>query len=364
MAQLPNPFARLPSSAKSRIRPSVYGLSKDSAGVQVAFVTNASSIALRWKMFESGGAAEGTVPIALHSGADLYVFDDNSRKWRWAGSATNITLDAGIIGKTIYHQLPMYTPSRAPMDRAYLLNLPMYGSLEACDIGVPVGSPWSLSPLTSKSPVGPGAAMDTVGPIVWYGTSITQGAAASRGMAATNIVSRQLNVEVLNFGFSGNGLLELNVTSFLVQIDASALILDCLHNMHADLVANNTEPLVHAYRKAHSRTPIIFAEGVPYGSSWEGAANPSRKSQLDRRAQFHAAFERLQAGASRAFLRGQRPTLRLHATGCPVAADRGRDTPRTSGWRRWQRFGSAICPRDPGLGQGATTHVIRHALMT
>ena len=135
-ATLPNPFARLPSSAKSRVA-SVYGLSKDSAGVQVAFVTNASSIALRWKMFESGGAAEGTVPIALHSGADLYVFDDNSRKWRWAGSATNITLDAGIIGKTIYHQLPMYTPSRAPMDRAYLLNLPMYGSLEASTLACP-----------------------------------------------------------------------------------------------------------------------------------------------------------------------------------------------------------------------------------
>ena len=168
-------------------------------------------------------------------------------------------------------------------------------------------------------------------------------------MAATNIVSRQLNVEVLNFGFSGNGLLELNVTSFLVQIDASALILDCLHNMHADLVANNTEPLVHAYRKAHSRTPIIFAEGVPYGSSWEGAANPSRKSQLDRRAQFHAAFERLRPGRPGLFY-ARRP-----ASPMPPGVlwqHRGRDAPLGP---RDGVDGNVLDPlsahRDPGVGR-------------
>jgi hypothetical protein len=298
---LPNPYARLPTDAKSHIRSSVYGLSTMAAGVQVAFTTNASSISLRWRMSEARCGQEATVPIALCAGPDLYVWDalwEELGGWRWAGTATNITIEDGISGKSTYWQLHMFTPPRSvgwgPVERAYLLHLPMYGVVLDCAIGIPTGESAGLAPLTSSSRVGPPA--PSVKPIVWYGTSITQGAAASRpGMGATNIVSRTLNVDVLNFGFSGNGKLELNVTEYLVQIDASALILDCLHNMDADLVANNTEPLVRYYRSKHPDTPIVFAEGIPYGSSWEGKDSPARKNQLDRRQQFKDVYMRLEA---------------------------------------------------------------------
>lgn len=294
-APIPNPFARFPSSAASHVRSAVYGLSRDAAGVEIAFTSNASSVALRWNMAESSCAGEGTVPIALCAGADLFVWDPLISGWRWAGSATNITLEAGITGHSTYFQMPMYTPVPSDpafpaVERAYLLNLPMYGAVLDLAVGLPAGSSLAAGYPT----VGPDE--PKVKPLVWYGTSITQGAAASRpGMATTNIVSRSLNVEVLNMGFSGNGKLELNVTDYLVQIEASALILDCLHNMDAALVKNNTEPLVRAYRQLRPVTPIVFAEGVPYGSSWEGAANPSRKAQLERRGEFADAFERLEA---------------------------------------------------------------------
>jgi hypothetical protein len=252
-------------------------------------------------MSESRCGQEATVPIALCAGPDLYVWDEQWKGlggWRWAATATNITIEDGVSGKAPYWQLHMYTPPRstkwAPAERAYLLNLPMYGEVLDCAVGVPSGESAGLEPLSASSRVGPPA--PSVKPIVWYGTSITQGAAASRpGMGATNIVSRTLNVEVLNFGFSGNGKLELNVTQYLAQIDASALILDCLHNMDADLVANNTEPLVRYYRSKHPKTPIVFAEGIPYGSSWEGKDSPARKHQLDRRQQFKDAYMRLEA---------------------------------------------------------------------
>ena len=300
--QLPNPYARLPISAKDHVRPSVYGLSEMSAGVQIAFATNASSISLRWQMTEAHCGEEATVPIALCAGPDLYVWDalwEELGGWRWAGTATNISFVDGISGKSNDWQLHMYTPPPpkpgwGATERAYLLNLPMYGKVLGLAIGVPAHESTSLAPLTGSSKVGPPP--PKVKPIVWYGTSITQGAAASRpGMGATNIVSRVLNLEVLNFGFSGNGKLELNVSDYLSQIDASALILDCLHNMDAALVANNTEPLVRAYRAKRPETPIIFAEGIPYGASWEGAASPSRQRQLDRRKEFKDAFMRLEA---------------------------------------------------------------------
>ena len=56
-------------------------------------------------------------------------------------------------------------------------------------------------------------------------------------MLATNIVSRQLGVEVRNYGFSGNGKMELNVTRYIANYSASAYVIDCLHNMDAEMVS-------------------------------------------------------------------------------------------------------------------------------
>ena len=96
-----------------------------------------------------------------------------------------------------------------------------------------------------------------------------------------------------DFGFSGNGLLELSVGKYLVQVEhASAVILDCLHNMNASLVRANTVPLVKFLRQSWPHTPIIFAEGVPYGLSWQPSSG-SRQSQLARREQFREAYANL-----------------------------------------------------------------------
>ncbi len=280
---LPNMFARLPYSAQAVVRPPVWGLSEDAAGVQVAFVSNASSVSLRWRVGESSCPGEATVPIVLCAGADLYEHADDG--WRWVGTARNISLSMGIVGTGPDYQLGLYSPPRDSQRRTYLLNLPCYNKVLSVEVGVPPGA--------VIEPLSPPGRLSVVQPIVWYGTSITQGASASRpGMVHTNIVSRTLDVEVLNFGFSGNGWLELSVGQYLAQIDASAFILDCLHNMNASMVANNTEPLVRLLRAVRPTAPIIFAEGVPYGLSWQPESS-SRKAQLTRRAAFHDAFERL-----------------------------------------------------------------------
>lgn len=72
-------------------------------------------------------------------------------------------------------------------------------------------------------------------PIVVYGTSITQGACASRpGMAWTNIVQRHIECPMINMGFSGNGKLEDDVLDFINEIDARVYILDCVSNLTQD----------------------------------------------------------------------------------------------------------------------------------
>ena len=63
-----------------------------------------------------------------------------------------------------------------------------------------------------NTPVSVAAESPRPAPVVFYGTSITQGGVVSRpGMAFTNIIGRSLSRDVLNFGYSGQGYMELSV---------------------------------------------------------------------------------------------------------------------------------------------------------
>ena len=102
-------------------------------------------------------------------------------------------------------------------------------------------------------------------PIVFYGTSITQGGCASRpGMAHTNIISRKLGVDCYNFGFSGNGRMEIPIAQLIAGIDARFYVIECLPNMSYEQVLKNTMPLAEIIRKARPDTPIIFVDNPMY----------------------------------------------------------------------------------------------------
>lgn len=74
---------------------------------------------------------------------------------------------------------------------------------------------------------------------------------ASRpGFAFTNMISRTLNRDILNFGFSGNGIMEISVAEFLTQIpEPAAFIIDCNWNMDGPTIASHAVPLVQVSGK-------------------------------------------------------------------------------------------------------------------
>jgi lysophospholipase L1-like esterase len=84
----------------------------------------------------------------------------------------------------------------------------------------------------------------------------------------TAILGRRLNRPVINLGFSGNGKMEAEVTSCMVDIDAAIFVVDCLPNMTAAEVTSNTAPLVATLRAAHPKTPIILAEDRTYSDAF------------------------------------------------------------------------------------------------
>lgn len=264
-----HPYDRLPAKAEKMVRPPVWGLSHDSAGMSVRFSTAAPTISMRWTVRRERLALPH-MPATGVSGVDLYARDGEG-KWRWV----NVTRpDGKAVRQVIQADL-------APGLREYSLYLPLYNGIDSLKIGVPQGAAFQgLAPREDK-------------PIVFYGTSITHGACASRpGMVHTAILGRRLDRPVVNLGFSGNGRMDAAVGDFLVQIDAAAYVIDCSPNMGAADIRQKCPPLVKQLRAARPATPVVLVEDRCFTNSW---IRPERqKFHAENHAALRECLEALQ----------------------------------------------------------------------
>jgi hypothetical protein len=238
-------YDRFPAAAEQTVTSNVWNLSRHSAGMMVRFQTDASAISVRYQLLNERLASPNMSAMGA-SGVDLYARDSQG-KWRWVAASRprNTLVDEELIN------------GLAPGSREYALYLPLYNGVEKLEIGVPPGAAFTgLAPRTGK-------------PIVFYGTSITHGASASRaGMVHTAIIGRHLDTPVINLGFSGNGRMDAAVGEFLKEIDAAVFIIDCLPNMNPAQVHERGAPLVKQLRAKHPTTPIVLVEDRRYTNSW------------------------------------------------------------------------------------------------
>ncbi len=239
-------YDRLPAEARKRVRPAVWNLSRHSAGMCVHFATDARTIYARYRLLSSR-VAMFHMPATGVSGLDLYVKLPD-RGWHWLGISrprgqqVEDPLAAGL------------DPTDKP--RRFVVYLPLYNGVEKLQIGVPQGA--EFRPIPPRR----------TGLLVYYGTSITQGACASRpGMAFPAILGRRLGCPVVNLGFSGNGRLEPELADLMGQLDAAAYGVDCLPNLGPEEVAKRTVPFVLRLRKLRPQVPIVLVEDRFYADS-------------------------------------------------------------------------------------------------
>lgn len=266
------PFDRLSSRAEGVVREPVWNLSRQSAGLAVRFVTAADSIHARWTL-TSSNLAMPHMPATGVSGVDLYVKGEDGQ-WRWlaVGQPKAQTNTVKLVGPLLKAK------------REYLLYLPLYNGVSTVEIGTPKGQD------VAKAPAYP-AGHDK--PLVFYGTSITQGGCASRpGMVHTAILGRKFNRPVINLGFSGNGRMEPEMAKLFAELDPAVFILDCLPNMTSKEVAERVEPFVQTLRKARPSTPILLVEDRSYSNSY--LVTSSRERNQQSRAALNKAFQNLQ----------------------------------------------------------------------
>jgi lysophospholipase L1-like esterase len=265
-SEVKDTYDRLPARAQDDVREPVWNLSKHAAGLQIRFRSNAEEIVVRYAV--GGNRAMDHMPATGVSGVDLYAVDADGN-WLWCrGSrsfADTITYRFnGLRPNDRYHE----------MGREYRLYLPLYNSVRWLEIGVAEGSLFSPLPVRMEKPV------------VVYGTSIAQGACASRpGMAWTGILDRKMDRPLINLAFSGNGRLEPELIDLLTEIDAKIYILDCLPNLtNTELYPDEelTGRILNAVRTLKERrpdTPILLVEHAGYT---DGFISPDREKAYAR----------------------------------------------------------------------------------
>ena len=142
----------------------------------------------------------------------------------------------------------------------FRLYLPLYNTVSSLRIGIPANKHLTFTPINSSNP------------IVVYGTSIAQGASASRpGMSWSNILQRKLDIPVFNLGFSGNGRLEPEVFRIMGELtNARLFIIDCIPNMDSPERVDSIYPRIIAgirYLRSKTLAPILLTEHCGYNNS-------------------------------------------------------------------------------------------------
>lgn len=277
-SELTGTFARLPERAQPKVRPAVWNLSRQSAGLGIDFHTNAPEIVVRYGVKRS--LAMPHMPATGVSGIDLYASDkDGVHRW-CAGKYT--------MGDTITYRFSSLEYANARKDWGYNfhLSLPLYNEVKWMEIGVDSTAAFAFFPITTEAP------------IVVYGTSIAQGACASRpGMAWTNILQRETGHEIVNLGFSGNGLVESEMFDLMAEIKAKAYIIDCMPNMcEAAELAVLHDRIVAGLKRLRqtSDAPILLVEHSGYTN--EGTSSTARQKYDAANSELLRAFHTLKAG--------------------------------------------------------------------
>jgi len=243
IGRLPNVsnYTRLPKNAEKMVKQPVWQLSKNTAGIAIRFSSNTTKVIIRWTLHKNANPYNQT--SIASKGLDLYT--EVNGKWKFVGIAKPT--------ESIENE-SMVIEGMEGKHREYLLNLPLYDGIHSLSIGI------DKDAIIEKPKE---KIIDTSNPIVFYGTSITQGASASRpGLTYAAQIERHLNKEVINLGFSGNGRFEKEIGQFIMTANPSVIVLDCTPNSPADTIKKNLPQLLDYILAVNDTMPIILVERV------------------------------------------------------------------------------------------------------
>ncbi|MBI3947086.1 MAG: hypothetical protein HY321_14265 [Armatimonadetes bacterium] len=263
---------RLPGRLRGVVRDPVWDLAEQPSGGRIRFTTDATTLGIRlhYPTYER----YPNICVIGQMGVDLYVDGDYYR--------TAYPTEAGDLETLFFEGL-------SARGREITLYLPLYAPVEVVAVGVNGGA--------SVEGAEPFVLPD---PVVYYGSSITQGGCASRGgLSYQAILGRALHIDFVNLGFSGNGRGEPELARAMAEVPASCYVVDFAQNcVSVEALAEVYAPFLAILRGAHPETPILCT--TPIFSTSE-LWRPASRERLEgmRRVIRAAAEARIAMGDTR-----------------------------------------------------------------
>ncbi len=233
------PFHRIPTSVAEATSNGVRNLNFCTAGGRLRFSTNSPYIALKCETY-------GTLRLMNHmpltgtQGFDLYRDDTHGSHYvrsfipplDLSLSAFDTVIDLDTAG--LHH---------------YTVNFPLYGTCKNLYIGIKEGSILDTGlPYANDLPV------------IFYGSSITQGGCSSRpGTCYQAILSERHNMDYINLGFSGNGRAEEAIVNYMADLPMKIFVSDYDYNAtDADYLETTLRRMYRTVRAKHPTVPFVF----------------------------------------------------------------------------------------------------------
>ena len=256
-----NNYYRIPPEVSAKVSPRVHAVRANTTGGRVRFVTDSSYVAIRARI-------DGIYRISMMSftgttGLDMYADGEFVGSFHPPGELQNGGVYESVVNLT------------GRKSRVITVHMPNYANLLNLEIGLEDGAELTEAPDYRIEK-----------PVVYYGSSITNGGCASRpGMAYPAIISRILDADFRNLGFGGACRGELSLARYIAGLDMSAFVFAYDHNARdPEQLALTHEPFFRAVREENPELPIIIV------------SRPQLTPTPDREARF-AVIERTYANA-------------------------------------------------------------------
>lgn len=226
-------FVRMPKCAAKSVSDGVCELNLCTSGGRVRFKTNSKKIVLACRA--DFGAMMDHLTEVCRCGFDLYADGAYGATFR-----PPVNFDGGYVSEINFETEKM---------RDIIINFPLYNGVHEVEIGLENGSCLEQ-----------GGEYTIKTPIVFYGSSITQGGCASRaGNAYQSILSRRLYFDFLNLGFSGNAKAEDEMAEYISNLEMSAFVYDYDHNAPTPQYLKATHyKMYEKIREKNKNVPIII----------------------------------------------------------------------------------------------------------
>ena len=237
---------RLPKHLMSdpRTRPELCHVAAQQSGGRFSFRTRAATWALKATLTRSETGVFNTQ--ASLSGLDVYARTLEGLKYIGCAAPKN-----GENNFTAEFKRPHYLDE----ETEWTVYFPLQNPLGSLELAFPENTP-ALPPAPNRIKK----------PVLFYGSSITQGFSASRcGLTYPAIISRHLDIPFINLGYGGNAKGEPEVAAAIASLDMSLFVCDLDHNISSfeEMEARHS-PFVATIRKAHPGMPILVVSSPNY----------------------------------------------------------------------------------------------------